>query len=220
MCAPFELAENMSEQREPLSVSRATSIPLMRKLHERSDSSQAIRSRLLTRLGIEKETVVSAVSARTEVSRVVQKGQEEAYNVALKADHGRPDRCLEEKNTIEALATSPGAVDCVLEKQANRGSVCFDASVKVHPIPARSDYSQRMRSVLWVPQIEIQQNVARNTLEFAAEEWDISKVVDDEDMIMYGGELVHPIHFVQECDMNQHFSNIIAHQQQEEKVER
>ena len=165
-----------------------------RRLHERSDSGQ-IRSKLLLKLGIEKAGMTSGIA--TEASRVVQQGHEDAFNEALKGDYGRPDQSLERsKHAIDTLATSPGS-DGIIQKHTKRGNVCFDASVKVHPIPARSDYSKRMRSVMWVSPTEIQQNAARNSLEFAAEDWDVSKVVDDEDMIIYGGERVHPVHFIQ-----------------------
>lgn len=168
-----------------------------RRLHERSDSGQ-IRSKLLMKLGIELGTLNGA-NASTEASRVVQRGQEDAFYVALKRDHGQLDRSIENsKRPIETLSTMPGN-DRIVEKsiKRERRAICFDASVKVHPIPARSDYSNRMKAVMWVSSNEIQQNAARNSLEFAAEEWDVSKVVNDEDMILYGGELVHPVHFTQ-----------------------
>jgi hypothetical protein len=169
--------------------------PTFRRLHERSDSGQ-IRSKLLLKLGIEKGYTGSS-GLSNEPSRVVQQGQEGAFSIALKGDYGRPDQSLERsKHPIESLATSPGNEN-VLQKDTKRGNICFDASVKVHPIPARSDYSKRMRSVMWVSPMEIQQNAARNSLEFAAEDWDVSKVVDDEDMIVYGGERIHPVHFIQ-----------------------
>ena len=171
-----------------------------RRLHERSDSGQ-IRSKLLMKLGIELGSgTLNGASASTEASRIVQKGQEDAYSIALKRDHGQLDRSiLHAKKPFESLSAVPGN-DKVTEKpiKRERHAVCFDASVKVHPIPARSDYSKRMRAVMWVSSTEIQQNAARNSLEFAAEEWDVSKVVNDEDMILYGGERIHPIHFVQQ----------------------
>lgn len=174
-----------------------------RGLHERSDSGQ-IRSKLLMKLGIELGGgTLNGATTSTEASRVVQRGQEDAFYVALKRDHGQLDRSLEHsKRPIETLSTMPGN-DRIVEKsmKRERRAICFDASVKVHPIPARSDYSNRMRAVMWVSSNEIQQNAARNSLEFAAEEWDVSKVVNDEDMILYGGELVHPIHFAQHHDI-------------------
>jgi hypothetical protein len=174
--------------------------------HERSDSYQ-IRSRLLNRLGIEKE-YVGHTTPRMEASRVVQQGEVGAFNIPLKADHGMPDRRLESSNSLSSLATSPG-VHNILEKRVKRGSVCFDASVRVHPIPARSDYSKRMRSVMWISNTEIQQNAARNSLEFAAEQWDVAKVVEDEGMVLYAGERVHPIHFVPESILEQRFSSSV-----------
>lgn len=169
-----------------------------RRLHVRSDSGQ-LRSKLLMKLGIELGgNTVNGAIASTEASRIVQKGQENAFCISLKRDHGQLDRNIQStKKPLEALATLPGS-DKILEKALKREhrSVYFDASVKVHPIPARSDYSNRMKSVMWVSSIEIQQNAARNSLEFAAEEWDVSKVVNDEDMIIYGGERIHPVHFV------------------------
>jgi hypothetical protein len=201
------------EQAEPMSATQPQTRPVsvgfagsFRKLHERSDSGQ-IRSKLLLKLGIEKGYAGITGGMNTEASRVVQQGQEDAFSVTLKGDYGRPDQLLElSKESIDSLATSPGDHG-ILEKHTKRGNVCFDASVKVHPIPARSDYSKRMRSVMWVSSTEIQQNAARNSLEFAAEDWDVSKVVDDKDMVMYGGERIHPIHFVQMDAMNHDLNN-------------
>jgi hypothetical protein len=202
-----ELLEN---SKHPLFVSQQNTQPpqsvnasskTFRRLHERSDSGQ-IRSKLLSKLGIELTnnlTIGNATAPSTEISRVIQKGQDDAFQIPLKWDYGQIDRNLTRtKQTIESLVTVPGNTK-IEEKSSNRDrALCFDASVKVHPIPARSDYSNRMKSVMWVSSTEIQQNAARNSLEFAAEEWDVSKVVNDEDMILYGGERIHPIHFIQQ----------------------
>lgn len=173
-----------------------SSTSTMKFRHERNNSGQ-IRSKLLLKLGIEKGYTRGNTTTSTEASRVVQQGQDDAFTVALKYDYGQIDDKIEKsKHPITTLATSPGN-NHIIEKNTKRDHVCFDASVTVHPIPARSDYSKRMRSVMWVSSTEIQQNAARNSLEFAAEEWDVSKVVDDEDMIVYCGERIHPIHFIQ-----------------------
>lgn len=140
-----------------------------------SGKSDVIRRRLLHRLGIEQP--IQPLSSQS--SRVIQEGHTGAFTVALKDNDDNDHR------------HSP-----------RKGSVCFATAVKVHPIPSRLDYSDRMRSVLWTPQVEIVQNAARNTLEFAAEGWDCSKVVEDDEMVLYQGEKIHPIHFVE--DIQQH----------------
>jgi hypothetical protein len=198
--------EPEDQQHEPTASRSAASSGFRRVAHhERSDSYQ-IRSRLLNRLGIEKE-YVGYTAQRMEASRVVQQGEVGAFNIPLKADHGMPDRRLESSSSLSSLATSPG-LHHILEKRVKRGTVCFDASVRVHPIPARSDYSKRMRSVMWISNTEIQQNAARNSLEFAAEQWDVAKVVEDDGMVLYAGERVHPIHFVPESILDQRFSSV------------
>lgn len=97
---------------------------------------------------------------------------------------------------------------------SSSASVSFDNSVTVIPIPARSDYSDRIKHVLWTPTDEIQRNAMRNTYEFAAEGWDWQQA--NEEMVEYNGELIHPIHFMQEYSMVPHFTAVMAAQQQQE----
>jgi len=42
----------------------------------------------------------------------------------------------------------------------------------------------------------MQENAARNCYEFASENWDWKQAVEDEGMVQYGGERIHPIHFM------------------------
>ena len=156
-----------------------------------------IRSRFLNRVGIKHVSPIKPLVRPTEPTKNVELRKQRSFNVVLKADHGRRDRSLERQmsDSESTLSTSPGGRS-VPDKV--RPLVNFDASVKVHPIPARSDYSQRMHSSLWTPSLEVSQNVARNTFEFAAEGWDVSGVLDDDQMIIFKGEKVHPIHFLQE----------------------
>ena len=106
-----------------------------------------------------------------------------------------------------------GAENCKKRKdveQDNRNfssttvrSVSFDTAVRVHPIPLRSQYSNRIRNSLWTPVSELQENAARNCVEFAAENWDWRQAAEDDDMVVYHGEKIHPIHFLLENDGRQ-----------------
>jgi hypothetical protein len=142
----------------------------------------------------------------------------DSFQESLKADYGLPaddddvpeggcgasdsDCC----STISASTSSSastckmgggghGAVDRSMKK-----CVSFDTTVTVHPIPLRTQYSSRIRNSLWTPVSELQENAARNCVEFAAENWDWRQATEDDDMVIYHGEKIHPIHFCAQQD--------------------
>ena len=78
-----------------------------------------------------------------------------------------------------------------------RKRCAFNETVRVVPIPLRTAYSHRVRNRIWSNSTEIQENAARNTIEFASEGWDWRAVLLDEAMhhCTTTGELIHPIHY-------------------------
>ena len=86
--------------------------------------------------------------------------------------------------------------------------VRFDTTVKAHPIPSHTVYSKRMKQTIWSSAQELEENVARNCYEFEAENWNFDDVADDEDMIWYHGQWVHPVHFADFSSSNHHHPSL------------
>jgi hypothetical protein len=75
----------------------------------------------------------------------------------------------------------------------------------------RKEYSDRIRKELWCDRNEFMDQMNRNTIEFAAEGWDWRMVAEDEDMIVCGnGELVHPIHYIRQCNVQRQFFYVMS----------
>ncbi|GMH56919.1 hypothetical protein TrRE_jg2678, partial [Triparma retinervis] len=74
--------------------------------------------------------------------------------------------------------------------------VSFSEDVKVLPIPLRHEYSSRIRSHMYSSAEELYRNASRNTKEFMSEGWSVDGVVEEEGMITWGGQLIHPVHLV------------------------
>jgi hypothetical protein len=74
--------------------------------------------------------------------------------------------------------------------------VQFQPTTQIHPIPSHKVYSNRIKQTIWTGAEELNDNVARNTLEFSYEDWNADNVVDEESgLIWYHGDYVHPVHF-------------------------
>jgi len=78
-----------------------------------------------------------------------------------------------------------------------RRKLMFADDVKVVPIPMRSEYSNRIKERMYNGRVELSENAQRNVVEFEAEGWDASTVLDDESQFYkcpLTGELIHPVH--------------------------
>jgi hypothetical protein len=164
-------------------------------------SASHVRSRFLNHLGISRPTGVRTKQHPKLTSSGSHSG---SFCVNLKADYGKQDSTLgKSSSSLTTVASSNTSM---------KRRVAFDVEVTVHPIPRFSRYSDRIRATLWTPTAEVQSNAARNCYEFSAEGWNWRTVAVDEEMVLYRGELIHPIHFVQEqeCSMRQQFLQVMS----------
>ena len=104
-----------------------------------------------------------------------------------------PSPLPEEKPDLDVCSD---ASDSSASASDDHRRVAFHDDVTVVLIPRRDEYSDRMRKCLWDSTQISQANIMRNTLEFAAERYEVKKVLEEEDFIRSPetGELVHPIH--------------------------
>lgn len=94
-------------------------------------------------------------------------------------------------------------------------AVRFCGMVRVCLIPHRNAYPSNVRSRLWTPRNEIRKNAVRNTLEYAAEGWEVNGVVEDDDMVLCGGQRIHPIHFVSPDERHKYLSSFVKKRRRE-----
>ncbi|GMH95206.1 hypothetical protein TrVE_jg12942 [Triparma verrucosa] len=82
--------------------------------------------------------------------------------------------------------------------------ITFHNSVSVLPIPLRTEYSTRASSLMWSSASELWENASRNALEFGSEGWNWKECLEDDRMIYWRNEKVHPVHFVNSTTGQQH----------------
>eukprot|EP00569_Conticribra_weissflogii_P004342 CAMPEP_0171342272 /NCGR_PEP_ID=MMETSP0878-20121228/13879_1 /TAXON_ID=67004 /ORGANISM="Thalassiosira weissflogii, Strain CCMP1336" /LENGTH=333 /DNA_ID=CAMNT_0011844897 /DNA_START=309 /DNA_END=1310 /DNA_ORIENTATION=- len=81
--------------------------------------------------------------------------------------------------------------------KTSKRRVVLSNNVAVIPIPMRTEYPDAIRPLIWSSAVELYENAARNSIEFAAEGWNWRTVTDDEYMVpSASGERIHPIHFI------------------------
>jgi ribosomal protein L12E/L44/L45/RPP1/RPP2 len=160
-------------------------------------------------------------SYEVELNDVVRQRQQEAAAAAAAAakKHGGPFAFFKASNFLSESSSASedekekddirvpptAAAEPVVEEheptdnnvtdKKQKRTLRFAPIVKVHPIPRFTAYSKRIRETVWTSAREMEEEVARNCIEFAAEDWDFQKVLEEQDMVLYHGQLVHPVHF-------------------------
>jgi len=153
-------------------------------VHRSAVAGDQIRSRLLNKLGIVKRTQQESRSRPIEVRKVVPLLEPLKYN------HTDEDGEEFSNCDLGSSFSSNGST------KSRRSVVAFDDEVSVVPIPKHQEYSDRIRSRLWCDKQELRTMVAMNTLEYQAEGWHWSTVVEDEGFVhLSNGKRIHPVHF-------------------------
>jgi hypothetical protein len=171
-----------------------------------------IRTKFLLRLGF--ETFPCKNDARWSSSSPQNAHHERtsrpnSFCETLKAElSGRPAKA-QSQNIHE---TPQGST---LTTPTRNPSVSFCTSVTVILIPSRTDYSDRIKHSLWTSAKELKEQVSRNCVEYAFEDWDWRRAVEEPNMILYHGQMVHPCHFIQcnRLSARDHFLHFLAAEQ-------
>lgn len=155
-----------------------------------SRDDDEIRARLLNTLGIRKEADdrmgervlggTSSSAATAVVSLLEQEGPQKRMSLNDSAEHRSSN------NDNKGLLPK--------RRSSRKRVVKFDTDVLVQPIPSHRQFSKRIKRTLWTNREELQDMAHRNTVEYQAEGWDPSRVLEDDDMYVDATTLekVHP----------------------------
>ena len=160
---------------------------------------QAIRSKLLNRLGIYGDAPAQQPMTAAQARRVrILRGMGMGGTMGISPPDGSAVRPPLNGVTPypEPLKTDVSKKKSALPQPKKETRIAFQDEVEVVPIPTRYEYSDRIKSRIWSNRHELQENAERNAMEFAAEGWNWRNVTEDEGMFIcsVSGELVHPIH--------------------------
>eukprot|EP00429_Kryptoperidinium_foliaceum_P000224 CAMPEP_0176019296 /NCGR_PEP_ID=MMETSP0120_2-20121206/9318_1 /TAXON_ID=160619 /ORGANISM="Kryptoperidinium foliaceum, Strain CCMP 1326" /LENGTH=298 /DNA_ID=CAMNT_0017352369 /DNA_START=515 /DNA_END=1407 /DNA_ORIENTATION=+ len=118
--------------------------------------------------------------------------------VPLKADGGAIDELLSDglktPQEVHPVKMQKSNKTASTDEDTCRSSrVSFATAVKVREIPSHKDYSERMRSTMWMLPMEAAESICKNAIEFLAEGCEPERVLDESDFVEREGKLVHPV---------------------------
>jgi uncharacterized protein (UPF0333 family) len=168
-----------------------------------SPHDQAIRSRLLNRLGIYKTIPVSASRSSHPIHSSIDstrrkhviRAESKSHQIALSTTNGTRS-LIGDVSPYQQPLNDQDRVD-LATAQRKTSRIQFSTNVEVVPIPSRHSYSNRIKKFMYSNSTEIRENAERNVREFEFEGWDWHLVLEDDEMYVdsSSGELVHPVWF-------------------------
>lgn len=187
-------SSTMSSGMAPPSKPRATSHAIIRSIA--SHSINAVNSSVSIASNASSVRPLIALPASSRNFQSVPRSSEPLkYNHLDEYNRDERERSLQflSLSSSEHSHSSSTSVD----SQKKKKRITFKDDVNVVPIPMRNEYSGRVRTRLWNSAHQIYRNAARNSVEFAAENWDWRQVYDDEKMCICctTGDLIHPVHY-------------------------
>jgi len=177
--------------RGPMQVSSMTST----KLRTSSTSSQKIRNNFLWKIGVSQkpENVISVSERSARDIRDMPR-----LNEPLQYDRQEERLREEQRQFFQAGSPSSVAYDSPLHEpeSVKKKQVQFRETVTAVLIPESVEYSSRVQAKLFHDSIELSVNLAKNLVEFNAENRDWFDVCLEDKMYVCGhtGELIHPVH--------------------------
>ena len=165
-------------------------------------NDQAIRSRLLNRLGIYKSPPARHGHAESQRRKHIEYkafGNSLAFETTsgsrsvignLTRFHEPFQQPLNDDSPSVSSFGTPGR------------RIRFESNVTVIPIASRHQFSNRIKRILWSNSREIKENAERNMREYEYEGWDWNLVLEDDEMYVDSntGDLVHPVWLEEEFD--------------------
>lgn len=165
-------------------------------------SADDIRLRFLNRLGIQKSTPISVAPIKPSFSHRNTKDTEQ--------DPTSDNDSHKDRSSSFSSCSSFGS------SNGSRRSVSFDEQVTVRPIPRHDEYPCDIRTKIWADPHEIYENATRNSIEFAADNFDWQHAAEEDEFVpTLAGELVHPIHYARQFNIQRNFLLVMAARQQQ-----
>ncbi len=164
---------------------------------------EKIRSRLLNKLGIYHQEASSSSSIDNAAQRRQRLLRAHGLGPMTSMASSPPDGSAVHwllDNVVPFEEPLKGDHDYARSPKLNTidkpTKIHFNDKVSVVLVPSRHEFSERIRSRIWMNRYELAELQERNVLEFTAEGWNWESVVEDDQMFLdsVSGEMVHPIH--------------------------
>ena len=168
-----------------------------------TEDSMRIRSRYLRRLGVVSDSPTTRTPKRTNIRR------RPSWSSTSTTESLRDDSDL--SDDLSSMGTIQSPPSHGVDKK--KSSVQFENTIIVHQIPSCREYSDRLKQLLYIQPLEMQQMAERNYIEFLSEGWNWQQVLEEDQFFHHQDELIHPVHHPGCFNLQSQFCMILKAQQ-------